>query len=73
VDDSTREFDSWKQSLVTIWQSAKTFFASKYESISRYPIFAYITTAGWFETELQHHVSFLQGFFVSIDGPHYMT
>lgn len=46
VDDSTREFDSWKQSLVTIWQSAKTFFASKYESISRYPIFAYITTAG---------------------------
>jgi hypothetical protein len=46
LDNSTRQFDQWKRSLLTIWRETKRFFASKYDTVSQYPIFAYVVSAG---------------------------
>ena len=46
MDNSTRQFDQWKHSLMTIWRETKRFFSTKYESVSQYPIFAYVASAG---------------------------
>ena len=46
MDDTTRQFDDLKQSLCKIWRETKLFFTTKYDVISQYPIFAYVTSAG---------------------------
>jgi hypothetical protein len=45
VDDSTRQFDQLKRSVAKIWSETKRFFAVKYETVSAYPIFAYVASA----------------------------
>ena len=45
MDDSTRQFDQWKRHIARIWIETNQFFVNKYETVSHYPIFAYITTA----------------------------
>ena len=45
ADDSTRQFDQWKRHLVRFFLETKQFFVTKYETVSHYPVIAYVATA----------------------------